>query len=814
LGLLERIAQSRTETRYSADQYITDYLLPTSFGYGGIQYQTGFPGLKQTLAGNRAAEIVNTLPGYAAALRGCPPAFAAQMVRALVLSQARFTFRNKAWTSTPRRLFGTSALSLLEQPWRNATTGELLARMEWHAGLAGNAFVARRPDRLRVLRPDWVAIVYGSDLEPEDPGHAIDGDIVGYIYWNQGPGGGYKPHTLLPSTVSHWSPLPDPESPGLGMSWITPAIRDIQGDRLASEHKIRYFENGAPQPLDARVLTPAGWAAMGDLRPGDRVIGADGKPHPVVATYPQGVRDIYRVTFTGGAATECTLDHLWSVATEYDRKKGTARTMSLSEILARGVRYPSGAAKWGVAPVAPVEFDDPGDLPIDPYLLGTLLGDGSFRSNGKGSGGVSLSAHRDDADEQQRLLTGILPPEVTMSRRDRGGWAEFYFKGPRHVERGHHGYIRAHGANPLTRAVRDLGLFDVPGHEKFIPERYLRGSVTQRVALLQGLIDTDGSIERRQPNEVRLDSTSERLARQLADLVGGLGASATVRPGRSAGPGVRRQWRVHIARLPEWINPCRLSRKASIYRSRSRSTARYIQSVEYVGRKPAQCISVDSEDHLYVTDDYLLTHNTPNLVVKGITAATEEQFNDIVKMLEQGHSGVANAYRTLYLTAGADASIVGSNLAELDLKGTQGGNETRVAFLSRVPAPILGIAEGLAGSSLNAGNFGMARRIFADSWVYPTLQDVSAALAPLVRVPSDAELWFDVADIPLLREDGKDAADIAQVKAAAIRQLTDGGFEPSAAVATIAPEWTSTLKHTGKLSVQLQEPGAEPAAGG
>ena len=445
MGLLERIAQSRTETRYSADQYITDYLLPTSFGYGGIQYQTGFPGLKQTLAGNRAAEIVNTLPGYAAALRGCPPAFAAQMVRALVLSQARFTFRNKAWTSTPRRLFGTSALSLLEQPWRNATTGELLARMEWHAGLAGNAFVARRPDRLRVLRPDWVAIVYGSDLEPEDPGHAIDGDIVGYVYWNQGPGGGYKPTTLLPTECAHWSPIPDAESPGLGMSWITPAIRDMQGDRLASEHKIRYFENGA----------------------------------------------------------------------------------------------------------------------------------------------------------------------------------------------------------------------------------------------------------------------------------------------------------------------------------------------------------------------------TPNLVVKGINAATKEQFDDIVGMLDRDHSGVANAYRTLYLTAGADATVVGSNLKDLDLKSTQGGNETRVAFLSRVPAPILGIAEGLAGSSLNAGNFGMARRIFADSWVYPTLQDVAAALAPLVRVPSDAELWFDTADIPLLREDGKDAADIALVKASAIRQLGDGGWNPDAATATIAPEWTSTLKHTGKLSVQLQEPGAE-----
>jgi phage portal protein BeeE len=439
VGILERIAATRGETRYSADSYLSEYLIP--FNYGGNQYFGNAPGLVQTLAGNRATEIVNTLPGYSSALRQCPPAFAAQMVRAMVLSQARFTFRNRS----KRTLFGTTALGLLEKPWTGATTGELIARMEWHAGLAGNAYVLRQPSRLRVLRPDWVAIVYGSQQEPEDAAHALDGELLGYLYQNGGLWSDRgRPQSLMPEDVCHWSPIPDPESAGVGQSWLTPAIRDMQKDRMSGEHVIRFFEQGA----------------------------------------------------------------------------------------------------------------------------------------------------------------------------------------------------------------------------------------------------------------------------------------------------------------------------------------------------------------------------TPNLVVKGLTATTKEQFDDLVSMMEGSHAGIANAYKTLYLTAGADATVVGSNLSDLDLKNVQGAAETRIASLSRVHPVILGIAEGLAGSSLNAGNFGMARRIWADTWIYPTLQDLASAVHPIVDVPRDAELWFDTKDVPLLREDGKDAAEIQSMEASTIRQLGDAGYTPeSIQAAVLAHDW-SLLKHSGLYSVQLQPAGS------
>jgi hypothetical protein len=131
--------------------------------------------------------------------------------------------------------------------------------------------------------------------------------------------------------------------------------------------------------------------------------------------------------------------------------------------------------------------------------------------------------------------------------------------------------------------------------------------------------------------------------------------------------------------------------------------------------------------------------------------------------------------------------------------------------LSRVPASLLGIGEGLAGSSLNAGNFSAARRSFGDTWVYPTLQDLAATLAPLVTVPGDAELWFDTADMPVLREDAKDAADIEQVKSVTIMNYVREGFTPDSVVAAVNAQDITLLKHSGLVSVQLWAPGQESA---
>src|SRR6266704_2083976 len=250
---LSRMGSKGAEDRSSIDTWITDYLLPSNvMNYNGYSYgfgqQQGNPNdlIQSYMLGQKTKEIAGTLPAYSAAIQKSPAAFSAESVRASVLSQVRFTFRNRRRTATARRLFGTSELDILDNPWPGAVTGDLISMMEWHVGLAGNSYVTRQGKRLRVLRPDWTAILYGSQREPDDPTLAFDAEILGYVYVN---GGFHNPkgraETITPENMCHWFPLPDPLCAGIGISWLTPAVREMQADMAASEHKLNFFKNGA-----------------------------------------------------------------------------------------------------------------------------------------------------------------------------------------------------------------------------------------------------------------------------------------------------------------------------------------------------------------------------------------------------------------------------------------------------------------------------------------------------------------------------------------------------------------------------------------
>lgn len=171
------------------------------------------------------------------------PVFACVMARAGVFSEARLLFQNID-NGRPADLFHEPSLGLLERPWPNGTTGELLFRMEQDVSLAGNFFATVVDDehgrRIRRLRPDWVTIVTGS--RSGSP-WALDARVVGYVYR---PNGSSADAVLLTTDqVCHWSPVPDPEAQWRGMSWITPVVREIQGDLAASDHKLKFFKNGA-----------------------------------------------------------------------------------------------------------------------------------------------------------------------------------------------------------------------------------------------------------------------------------------------------------------------------------------------------------------------------------------------------------------------------------------------------------------------------------------------------------------------------------------------------------------------------------------
>lgn len=213
---------------------------------------------------------------------------------------------------------------------------------------------------------------------------------------------------------------------------------------------------------------------------------------------------------------------------------------------------------------------------------------------------------------------------------------------------------------------------------------------------------------------------------------------------------------------------------------------------------------------------------TPNIIIRhfpglpgsggspGIAGATQEAVEKWVETFDAKYSGVDRAGRTMHLYPGADATVVGSNLKDIELKAVQGAGETRIAAAANVPPIIVGLSEGL--DSATYSNYAQARRRFADATIHPLWKNAAGSLQRLVPRPDDfVRLWYDTSDVEFLREDEKDAAAIAEVKARTIRTYVDGGYEPTSVIAAVEANDLRLLKHTGWYSVQLQQPGAQQA---
>ena len=433
----QEVLPARSSTQISLDMWIEQL---QTFGFQGHQYT--LPGGSQEEPTGFYSSVVQQ------AYRTNGIVFACMLVRMLVFSEARFQFR-RLRSGRPGEMFGSDELRPLEAPWPGGTTGDMLSRALQYADLAGNAYVARRGRELSMLRPDWVDIIVGSTTDRAVGAWDVDARAVGYVYTPGGKGSGNDPVVFEAGEVAHFAPIPDPLAQFRGMSWLTPLYREIMSDKAATDHKLRFFENGA----------------------------------------------------------------------------------------------------------------------------------------------------------------------------------------------------------------------------------------------------------------------------------------------------------------------------------------------------------------------------TPNMLVK-LDVDSVEKLTPFIEKFREQHEGSSNAYRTLFLGAGADATVVGADLQQLDFKATQGAGETRIAAAAGVPPVIVGLSEGLAGSSLNAGNYGMARRRFADGTLRPLWRNMAGSLANIIRVPGGAELWYDDRDISFLKEDLKDAAEIMAMEASTIRQLVDGGFLPDSVVSAVVAGDLARLQHTGKLSVQLQDPdqpSAQPA---
>jgi phosphate starvation-inducible PhoH-like protein len=405
------------------------------------------------------------------------------------------------------------------------------------------------------------------------------------------------------------------------------------------------FMRGRAQPLDAPVLTPDGFRPIGSLQVGDLVMGSDGRPTPVLGVYPQGRKEIFQVRAQDGSSTRCCAEHLWSVTTPADRRRGRApRVLETREMIGR--LRSAHQHRFELPVLSGAAAFPPRDVPLDPYALGLLLGDGCLTT--------STTPSFSTADPELALSLELALDGIELVHR--GG----YDYTLRNRSGGRGGVIVA---NPVTAILRELGLAGARSNTKFVPTPYLHNAADVRLAVLQGLLDTDGGpvTQSRRTCRIQYTTTSPRLRDDVLFLVRSLGGVAYARrraaagrtPGRAKGRpvGYRSDAFVLDIRLPQGVPPFRLTRKAATYAAFGGGgrPMRFVDAIEPAGEEETVCIQVAAADSLYVTDDFLLTHNTLNdafIILDEAQNTTPEQMKMFLTRLGFGSKAVVNGDST------------------------------------------------------------------------------------------------------------------------------------------------------------------------
>lgn len=349
---------------------------------------------------------------------------------------------------------------------------------------------------------------------------------------------------------------------------------------------------GKAQPHDTLIYTPSGPVLFGDLKVGDEVFGSDGYPTEVIGVYEQGEREVYEVTFDDGTKTKCCKEHLWNVKDRQCRRKNLDwKTVELQDIINSGVKreFKSGRQdrQWEVPFInSPVQYDTRVCL-IDPYVLGAWLGDGCRNKS---------EITNKDIEVINKIRENR---EIYQTKYDEIQWV----------------------IPGLKKDLKKLGISSCYSYEKYIPDNYKYNSARVRKEILRGLLDTDGTVTER--GVIRYGSTSEQLCDDVIEVA------------RSLGYKVNKDSKVKKTFYKDksgnkvdcrdfyrcTISPYNGEKMFYIKRKQSRVSdkafryygKKWIDSIERVGKSKTRCIKVSADDHLYLTSDFITTHNTGSL---------------------------------------------------------------------------------------------------------------------------------------------------------------------------------------------------------
>jgi hypothetical protein len=349
---------------------------------------------------------------------------------------------------------------------------------------------------------------------------------------------------------------------------------------------------GKQQPISCKILTETGFKKLGDISVGESVFGANGQLQEVTAILPQGEKPVYKITFNDGTHTFCGPEHLWTVRrSSGNSRKAGWQTLTMGELIEKGListsasREESGrkpAYVWEIPIMAPAEFTEK-TFDVHPYILGVLIGDGSL------VGSTAVFSNPDLDSEIQARVNFLLPENYTLHEDVSSACPRYRIS---RKDSTTNGYIQK---------LISLGL-DVSSGNKFIPKEYFLGSHEQRLDLLRGLMDTDGSAKE---NRVSFSTTSSQLAEDITHLIRSLGGIGKIHTYDRTAEGKSIEYRVNVK-----MRECPFYLKRKAHEWREYTVSRYIAKAERVENQECLCIMVSNEDGLYITDNYIVTHNS------------------------------------------------------------------------------------------------------------------------------------------------------------------------------------------------------------
>lgn len=551
------------------------------------------------------------------------------------------------------------------------------------------------------------------------------------------------------------------------MLQTAPAAFQLQGNAAA------YFEcqdrevlnesgarTGKGEPLWATVWTPTGPREIGSLSVGDRALGGNGRATVVEEIHELGERDIYRVEFSTGEEVFCTKDHMWGCLhpQNHETNEVVYSVVETGELIERLNRNPR--LDWWV-PQAVAQFD-PVELPLHPYAVGVLLGDGGLTQ-----GSVRFTKVRRDAEVVERVRRHW----PTLSTASDGV---------------------THFLPGAAVVVAPLGILGKKSIEKHIPEVYRRGSVEERLELLRGLMDTDGTVDKK-TGMPRFGSSSRQLAADFLEVIQSLGGAGRLEAKESWLDGVQHadHWNVWF-RYDDGPSLFHLTRKKELARVRKKfKVRRFFRKIESLGApEPARCIKVANADGLFLTDGFVVTHNTHSELLKAYFTAemypgsrqlfareTRKSLTETVlpdwenKILGRGHPAIGRAKRNnrdaYHFPNGSDIVLHGLDDPENILSGEFDRfyvfqaeqlptSDAWDALLSRLSGSATPYVQATADANPGSERHWLIRRVaetlcLACSTLVESIADVcpscgSTALGRMRHFEyrhSDNPLWFD-----------------------------------------------------------------------